>query len=422
MKRLLNINKNTFLIFAFCLAISTSMYAQDEFIEEDSDAALEINSASYVKGRGLNFSLNGGDYSFGLTGFIQPGYFRESNDGFGDSNQFSSKRTFFQLDGRAIKEKVSFFVQLDFSLPNPLMDAWLAYHPTESITISFGQKQNFANNREMLYREDRLQFVNRSFLSQNFSNTGREFGVFISSKFGDKFGINPMLSVTSGDGRNSFGTDSRDTDFGGFKYGGRLDLYPLGYFKDGNDVTSTDLGREESVKIAFGIAGSINKGASNSVGEGHGDFLLYDENQANNFPDYTQIYTDLLLKYQGFSFLAEYVNASASNLDLVFTDANSTQILVPGQISEFLVLGDSFNLQTGYVTKSGYSLDLRYESLSPEFENNVNSILQNSSAFTVGFTKYFKGNNLKVQTAYSSFNPAAGNNISQFEVLFQIAF
>jgi hypothetical protein len=206
------------------------------------------------------------------------------------------------------------------------------------------------------------------------------------------------------------------------KFGGRLDLYPLGYFKEGNDLTNVDLGREESLKMVIGVAGSMNKGASIANGEGHGDFLLYDANGANNLPDYNQLYADLLLKYNGFSFLAEYVNTSADNLALVYLDDSATQLLAPTQISQFLVLGDSFNIQTGYVTENGFSFDVRYEKMTPEFENQTASILQDASAFTVGLSKYFKNNSLKLQTSYSSINPSVGNDISQFQVLMQIAF
>ncbi|PQJ79707.1 hypothetical protein [Polaribacter porphyrae] len=418
MKRFQNFNYTKTLCTLICVCIPFFAIAQDDDEFEDE----ERNKAMFSLGNGLDFSFNDGDYHFNLGGFIQPSYQNIKMSGSDADNNFNSKRTFLQFSGNAKKEKVSFLIQLDYSLSDPLMDAWIGYHPTENITISFGQKQTFVNNREMTYREDRLQFNDRSFLSQTFSSTGREFGVFIESKFGEKFGIVPMLAVTSGDGRNSFGANSRDTDLGGLKIGGRLDLYPLGYFKDGNDLTSADLGREEKLKLVVGFAGSSNKGASNANGEGHSDFLLYDANGANNLPDYNQLYSDILLKYQGFSFLAEYVNTSAGNLDLVYTDANATQLLAPTQISQFLVLGDSFNVQTGYVTKSGYSFDVRYESMSPEFENQTASILQDANAFTIGLTKYFKGNNLKVQTAYSNLNPSIGSSISQFEVLFQIAF
>ncbi len=418
MKRFQDFNYIKTLCTLLCVCIPFFANAQDDDDFEDE----ERNKASFNLGSGLDFSFNEGNYHFNMSGFIQPNYQSTKMSGTDADNSFNSKRTFLQFSGNAKKEKVSFFIQLDYSSSDPLMDAWVAYHPTEKITVSFGQKQTFVNNREMTFREDRLQFNDRSFLSQNFSNTGREFGVFVESKFGDKFGIVPMIALTSGDGRNSFGTDSRDSDLGGLKFGGRIDLYPLGYFKDGNDLTSADLGREDALKMVVGFAGSMNKGASNASGEGHGDFLLYDADGASNLPDYNQLYMDILMKYRGFSFLAEYVNSNASNLDLVFTDANASQLLAPTQISQFLVLGDSFNLQTGYVTESGYSFDVRYENMNPEFENQTASILQDTSAFTIGLSKYFKGNALKLQTSYSNINAASGNDVSTFQILMQITF
>jgi len=396
--------------------------AQDDDEDKEQNTEVERNKVDFNLGGGLNFSLNDGNYQFNLGGFIQPSYSTTKTDGLDRENTYNSRRSYLQFSGNAVKEKVSFFLQLDYSLPEPLLDAWLAYKPFEYVTITFGQKQSFLNNREMMYREDRLQFTNRSFLSNNFSNTGREMGVFISSKFGDSFGISPMVAVTSGDGRNSFGATSRDADLGGIKYGGRLDLYPLGYFKDGNDLTSTDLLHEDKLKFVLGAAASKNIGASNATGEGHGNYILYDVNGLNNYPDYAQIYADILVKYQGFSLLAEYVNASASNIDIAYTDVAATTILAPTQISQFLALGDSFNLQAGYVTLGGLSFDVRYENTNPEFINNINSIIQKGNAFTFGLSKYFVGNSLKLQTSYTSVNPNNSLKTNQFDVLFQISF
>jgi len=425
MKRFININTIQFLILAFCIGMTNLVFAQEEIVEEEpgSESEAERNFANYNLGSGLNFSFNEGDYLFNVTGFIQPGYFRESVEGFEDVNQLRSKRTFLQFDGAALKEKVSFFVQLDFSRTNPLMDAWIAYHPVEQVKISFGQKQTFVNNREMYYREDRLQFVNRSFLSQNLSQTGREFGVFVESQFklGNSFGIAPMAALTSGDGRNSFGEDSRDSDLGGVKIGGRLDIYPLGFFKSGNELTSVDLKREDQLKFVLGVAGSQNNGASGAVGESHGNFFLYDENGNDNLPDYRQLYTDLLMKYKGFSFLAEYANTSATGIDLVYVDQEASQLLSPQQISEFLALGDSYNFQLGYLTKSGFSFDARYETSSPEFDAYAGSILNDMNATTFGISKYFYENALKVQASYSRIDPAMGEAINQIELILHIS-
>lgn len=404
--------KKIALILAF---LSTASIA---ISQEKSDK----NIASFELGSGLNFSFNEGNYQFNLGGFIQPAYNYSKVDGYDSENEFNSKSAFLIISGKAVNEKVSFLIQTDYSRSEPLLDAWIAYHPSEKSTITIGQKQTFVNNREMMYREDRLQFTDRSMLSHNFSDTGREFGVFFESKYGTNFGISPMVAVTSGDGRNSFGSDSRDTDIGGLKIGGRLDLYPLGYFSSGNDLFTADLAHEKTLKFVLGCAISKNTGASNSTGEGHGDFLLYNTDSEESLPDYSQLYLDLLVKYSGFSLLLEYVNASADNLDLLYTNEAASTILVPGQISNFLILGDSYNIQTGYVTNNGLSFDIRFESSTPEFSSNSSSVLKDANSYTFGLTKYFDNNNLKMQASYSKLDLENGNNQSFGEFLIQVIF
>lgn len=404
--------KNTLLLYLF-LSISLGLIAQKKEPK---------NVASFELGSGMNFSFNEGAYQFNFGGFIQPFYgFSQTQDSDPD-HFFTARNTFLLLSGKAVKEKVSFSIQADYSRNQPLLDAWVAYHPTKNTVITFGQKQTFVNNREMIYREDRLQFTNRSLLSQTMSNTGREFGVFAETKLGTDFGIVPMLAVTSGDGRNSFGSDSRDTDFGGLKIGGRLDVYPLGYFSEGNDLHSADLGREQKLKLVVGAAISQNYGATNVVGEGHGNFFLYDSIGGLQLPNYTQLYVDILVKYKGFSFLGEFANASAQLTDKSYLDAGAATILVPTQISQYLMLGDRMNFQLGYVTKSGFSFDARYEIASPEFSANLNSILSESNALTFGVSKYFDNNNLKIQTSVTSIDFANNKNQLLGELLMQIVF
>lgn len=402
--------KQSLLTLFFCISILLNAQVSEK------------NQASFNLGSGLNFSFNEGAYQFNIGGFIQPSFIYSKIKTFDAENQFSAKNAFLIISGKAVNEKVSFLIQNNYSNSQPLLDAWLAYHPFKNTSITIGQKQTFLNNREMTFREDKLQFTDRSLLSQNLSDSGREFGIFIETKFGTKFGVAPMFALTSGDGRNSFGTDSRDTDLGGLKIGARLDLYPLGYFSNENTELSADLAHEKKLKFVVGIAASKNKGVSNSKGEGHSDFLFYDANGIHNLPDYSKLYIDLLLKYRGFSFLAEYANTSATGLNITYTDVAATQLLAPKQISEYLVLGDSYNFQTGYVTNKGLSFDFRYESSTPEFQSTFESILADTSSYTFGISKYFDNNNLKLQAAFTTISIANGNNQSVGELLFQIAF
>ena len=365
---------------------------------------IKTDSKEFQLGDGLRFNVNDGEYKFNINGFIQGALKHEKMDGSDATNYMNTKNTYLSISGSMYKEKVSFLLQNNFSNATPLLDAWIAYAPISSLKISFGQKQTFTNNREMTFYEDKLQFVDRGIFSSEFSNSGREFGVFFESQLGkNTFVIKPKFAVTSGDGINSFGANSTDVDKGGLKYGGRIDILPLGNFKAGNDGYIADLLHEDKIKILVGAAFSYNKGASNKVGEGHGDFVFYDNNLKEKLPDFRKSYGDILIKYKGFSFLGEYVNSSALSLEGSFINSTATAPLFMTEISNYLVLGNGLNIQSGYVTKSGYSLDIKYEKLTKEFNNNY-SLLSNQDAFTIGFTKYIKGNNLKIQTSVTSIN------------------
>ncbi len=401
------------------LVIILPLLSLTTFGQEEEEAK---NSASFQAGQGFTFKLNNGDYLFNIGGFIQPNVILTYPENGPLESRLNVGRAFFMIGGRAVKQKLSFLVQTDFSARSPMMDAWIAYHPTSWLTITGGQKQNFVNTREMLYREDRLQFTDRSLNNQTFNRTGREFGLFVESKFGKKFGIAPKLSMTSGDGRNSFGVDSRDTDYGGLKFGGRLDLFPLGFFSEGNDLYTPDLMHEESPKLLIGAAASRNFGASDAVGEGHGNFFMYDRDGKIQLPNYNKIVADALMKYRGFSMLLEYTNATASGLDMLFTNDASTIILAPTQISEYLILGTGLTGQLGYVTKKGYSFDLRYDKANPEFQKNANSLLHEFNSLTLGLSKYFDRNNVKVQAAFSRTTFPNAGQILGGSFLVQVAF
>ena len=369
-------------------------------------AQIEIKTESkeFQLGDGLRFNVNDGDYKFSISGFIQGAYKYEKTDGSDANNYMNARNTYLSISGSMYKEKVSFLLQNNFSNGKPLLDAWVAYAPISSMKISFGQKQTFTNNREMTFYEDKLQFVDRGIFSSEFSNTGREFGVFFESQLGNKsFIVKPKLAISSGDGVNSFGANSIDVDKGGLKYGGRIDLLPLGNFKPGNDGYIADLLHEDKLKVLIGTAYSYNIGASSKVGEGHGDFVFYDKNLKQKLPDYRKSYVDILIKYKGFSFLGEYVSSSALSLEGSFINSTATVPLFMTEISNYLVLGNGYNIQGGYVSKSGLSLDFKYEKLTKEFNKNT-SLLANQDAFTVGITKYLNGNNLKIQSSVSSKN------------------
>lgn len=384
------------------------------------------NSAKFELGKGLDVNLNDGEYNFNLSGFIRVfGGYRNEKDG-EDEALFGVNDAYLTLRGGLLHDKFTFMLQTNFADPNPLMDAWAAYHLKSYLTVTAGQKQTFTNNREMMMREQGLSFMNRSIVSRYFSGTGRELGVFVESRlFLGKMVAKPAISVTTGDGRNSFGTSSIDVDFGGLKYGGRLDLLPLGEFKSGNDVVGADFMREATPKLLIGGAMSYNDGASNKVGEGHGDFVLYDKDGKSKFPALRKVSADLLFKWQGLSVMAEYVNSTATALNGLNTKSTGDSPLQPTEIANYLALGNGYNVQVGYVLKNGWAFDARYSKVVPEFDETKLSVFRESDDYSVGVGKYFIDNRLMCQGWFSYLknpNQATANASLRAELSMQIIF
>ena len=394
----------------------------------------ERNTASFSLGDGISFSFNDGDYEFNIYGFIKPAYIYKDEKIYtadGDySNvfrQFKSQNSNLFFTGFAKDEKLSFTIQMDYSSSNPLVEAFIGYHFNENSALYFGQKRASYNNLEMVHYDDKLRFTDRGILSRTYTDDGEEFGLFFETSFGKSLIIKPTFAITSGDGKNSFGDDSRDSDKGGVKFGSRINILPFGDFSIGNRLSTVDLMHEQKTKVEIGVAYSKNMGASNRVGDGHGDFILYDNSGDELYPDYSQLFLDLNLKYKGFSLLLEYADAFASDLDQIYTDPNAFNLLIPQQISEYLVIGDSQGIQFGYFTKNGISVDFVYENLNPEFDSYESSILRKSSNMGVGVSKYMAGNNLKIQASLFKTGYENSNNLNDDELisgvfLVQIAF
>jgi hypothetical protein len=366
----------------------------------------------FEMGQGLQFKFNNGDYQVKIGGMIQPqiGFRKDST---ADAKYYlNSKRSFFNVSGKAAKEKITFLFQTDFSLANPLLDGWVCYKPNKYLGFTVGQQLAFSNNREMAIMETQFQFIDRSLLSTQFSSTGREFGLFIESNFNlGKVLIAPKASITSGDGRNSFGTGSTDYDLGGVKYGGRIDVYPFGNFTAGNEQLIADIKHEPTPKLVLGAAGSYNSGASHFNGEGHGDFLLYDGSGKNKLPDYRKLYYDVLFKFKGFSLLAEYVIATGKVREGTFYDVPGLNRVKTTEISELLALGSGFNAQAGYVLHKKYGIDFRYATISREFTSNANSIIKDQHEVTYGLTKYVHENNLKINASVTHLNVGSASSL-----------
>ena len=375
---------------------------------QDDDFSTESTSdgvATLQHGDGLQIRFPGDGFVLGIGGLAQPGlqWTAMDADSTGTLGTYV-RRSYLTIEATDEERRLDFLLRADFSQALPLLDAYVQWRASEHLTLRAGQFQQIANNREMLFYEGALNFPNRSLLSETFAGLGREFGLAVMGEWGAADGllVRPAVSVTSGDGANSFGSLSNDPDLGGLKWSGRFDVLPFGDF----DVESAvDFQREEQPKVAIGLATSYNIGASGAVGESHGDWYIYDEAGRHQLPNYLKNHVDLLVKWRGATLLAEYVNAAAYGLDGAFTDASLGTLLLPTQISTYLMLGNAFNVQAGYALPNGWAIDARLARTYPEFAaDNANSLLQVADAFGGCVTWYRNEQALKIQLAADYFN------------------
>ena len=371
---------------------------EEDFVGGEADF-----SATFRKGQGLEVGFPGSGYLFGFAGLAQPGVnlSRLDTDTTLALGTYT-RRAYLTFKASDLERGIDVLVRANYIASNPLLDAYINYAVNDWLSIRTGQFQNPSNNREMQFYEGHLAMPDRSLLSRTFVETGREFGLSLTGSFGsaESFMVEPSLAVTSGDGINSFGSLSNDPDKGGVKFGGRLDVYPFGQF----DATSaSDFERNETPKAVIGWATNYNMGASGPVGESHGEWLIFDENGQEQLPHYLKNHIDLLAKWKGASLLAEYTNAAAYQLDGAYTSASLGTLLMPTEISQYLMLGNAFNIQGGYLLKNGLQLDVRFGQTFPEFDQG-SSLLEVIDAIGGCLTWHVAEHALKLQASAEYLN------------------
>ena len=381
------------IILMAALTMATAAAAQSLHSEEPSKLSDGI----------LNLKLGNTSNSVRIGGFISAdGHVTEvKNDN--NENGFNVGHAFFNIEGSFLNDKLGFFLQTDFSLNYPLLDAYATWKPVPNLVLTAGQKQTFTNSRDMMLRDQMTSFgAQHSHMSRAMNETGRELGLFVEYRLPVKYaGLDLGIAVTSGDGRNSFGSSSTDSDKGGLKYGARATFYPLGYFHNSGELVFHDFARESTPKIAIGGAFSYNRGASNKVGEGHGDFTMHNAEGEECYPDYRKLSADIMMKWQGFTLLVDWQNTTATELEKLYTSASAASKLKPEQISEYLALGNGVDVQAGYLFPSLWAVDAAWSFVKPEFDETDASALAKMSSYDVGVSKYLSGNTVKLQLAFN---------------------
>jgi hypothetical protein len=321
------------------------------------------------------------------------------------SNRMSLNLVRMHLNVSALKEKVQFGIVTDLTSSIPILEAWIGFNFwNKKSKLILGQRQTHTNNRLAMSDERYAQFMGQTIagksidgvvsggLMQNFVGATREGGLFFENNISfKKWKFYPSLSITTGEGQNFFDP----TPNIGLKYGGRIDILPLGDFIKNNAFIAHDIYREQKPKLVFGFAGSYNAKASSPIGSENVTLLpTYNKSGIIDYANFNKLVGDFMFKLKGFSLVGEYVNTTVTGNDL-YTNIAGTRKLTTDTASGYYNLGSAFNIQTSYIFKNGIAIDCRLTSVKPEFSNTISRV-QEQMWYGFGVNKYFKNNAIKV--------------------------
>ncbi|KAB1067994.1 porin [Tamlana haliotis] len=358
--------------------------------------AQEIKTGAFGKGI---FNVMGKDSTFSMkfaVRFQLLGYSSWIDDQPADLN-FLVRRSRLKLDGFVYSPKLRYKFEAGFSnrdmsggsddfthgSPRFIMDAFVDWNFYKNLILRVGQGK-LPGNRERIISSANLQLVDRSLLNGKF-NIDRDIGFQLKHYFNPagNFMVREILSVSLGEGRNV-----TTGNLGGLQYVGGVEILPFGNFISKGDYKGADLKREPTPKLAIAASYEFNNDAVRTRSN-QGKYMLIDDDNGIYKTNINTVFIDGMFKYRGYSLMFEYANRSADDAVAKNSDGTAT-----GDIVE---VGNSFNIQSGYLFKSNWEITGRYTDL------NMDSIsMQNSKdMYTLGFSKYIVGHKLKVQSDFS---------------------
>lgn len=264
------------------------------------------------------------------------------------SIDFVVRRLRLNITGQLIDPRLAFKIQLSFARadqnysttqgPNIVRDAVVYWNFSRNLQIGFGQTKLPGNRQRVISSAD-LEFPDRSIVNGAF-NLDRDFGIQgFWRPIDNDIVVNLKAAVSQGRGRNQ-----QPSVGGGLAYTGRIEVLPLGAFKNGGDYIEGDLEHEQHPKLSFGLSGQLNKNMGRTHGELGTD--LYSVTEA------TTVYADALMKWSGLAVYGEFA-ARTSAAPLTYLPSDSSKIIP-------VFVGMGYMGQATYTFRSGIAIGGRF--------------------------------------------------------------
>ena len=339
----------------------------------------------YSYGKGLGITSPDSLFQLNIRFRMQNRLTYLINEGEEPAYEALIRRLRLRFDGYVGDPKIIYVIQLSFSPGdvgaieegdnlNIIRDAIVFYRPNEHWNIGFGQTK-LPGNRQRINSSGALQLTDRTINNARF-NIDRDFGlqVYYLNELENKFSYNIKTAISTGEGRNL----TKEPD-NGLAFTGRLELFPLGAFKNNGTLFEGDLMREDSPKVMLSGGYHFNQKARRTQGTLGNN--LFEKR------DLTSLFLDAVFKYDGWAFQGSYMNRIADDpITVNPIDVND---------SRFVYVGSGFYKKLSYLFVNNYELIARFSYQKPN--KTFESLTPQTNQYTFGVTKYIWEHALKLQ-------------------------
>jgi hypothetical protein len=375
------------IIFLALFILSFSLNAQVNIEQTKHDNDLKLSALPYYSfGKGVGLTSPDSLFQFNIRFRMQNRVSYIENDGEKPGYDGQIRRLRLRFDGYVINPKFLYAIQLSFAPGdvgeihegeniNIIRDAVFFYRPNKNWNISFGQTK-LPGNRQRVNSSGGLQLTDRTINNAKFT-IDRDFGFQIHNmnEFRDKFSYNFKAAFTTGEGRNS--TEKADD---GIAATGKIELMPFGAFTKDGTYFEGDVVREKKPKLLISGAFQQNNHARRTQGQLGND--LFEKRTMKS------VLLDGMFKYNGWAAMISYMSRSTTENAVTFNPDDATE-------TSYVFVGNGFDYQASYITKSNYEFIARYS--IQNVGKDIQALAPNTREISFGVTKYIWEHAFKLQ-------------------------
>jgi phosphate-selective porin OprO/OprP len=402
--------KKLLLIAALLVSISISAQITIEQTKHDND--IKLSALPYYSfGKGIGMTSPDSLFQLNIRFRMQNRVSYIENEGENGAYDGQIRRLRLRFDGYVGSPKFLYAIQLSFAPGdvgevkegeniNIIRDAVVFYRPNKNWNISFGQTK-LPGNRQRVNSSGGLQLTDRTINNAKFT-IDRDFGLQVHNmnEYKDQFSYNLKTAISGGEGRNQTGKADE-----GIAVTGKVELFPLGAFAKDGTYFEGDIIREKKPKLLLSGAFQQNNHAQRTQGQLGND--LFEKRTMKS------VLLDAMFKYNGWAAMMSYMSRTTNDNAITFNPEDLTE-------SNYVFVGNGFDYQASYITKSNYEFIARYS--TQNVGKDIEALTPNTREYSVGLTKYIWEHSFKLQAElnYDTLKYIDGSSKNNWYLRFQV--